>query len=75
MEIKIDMVAALGSFIFVVFWSARLEFLAKQNAKDIETLRQDHLSLSEELRDDLKSVRNSLYRIEGRLSIREDHEK
>ena len=85
MEIKLDLVALLGSFILVISWFSRLEFMSKQNQKDIaennfrldgfsKEFRDKHDLLSQELREEVRHMSNTLARIEGKLSIQnKDH--
>lgn len=68
MDFNVDVVAIVGGAIVFIFWLARLEFITKQNSRDIKILWGKHDDFGKEIRTELSSMSKALARIEGRLS-------
>jgi hypothetical protein len=62
------------AIVVMIFWFARLEFMAKQNKKDLEVLWKKHDDLSSEIRGQLIEMNKTLFEIKGYMSSSRGHD-
>lgn len=72
LRILIEVWPALLTLIALVVWLVRLEGKINYNERDLASLRAEHNALNSKTLGELSQIRESLARIEGRLSAKNE---